>query len=53
MLLIGAGFVALIGRVAYLQTYGRQQTIERTTASSIRPKSSARRAEASSTPTAC
>jgi cell division protein FtsI/penicillin-binding protein 2 len=26
---IGAGFVALVGRVAYLQTYGRQQTIER------------------------
>ncbi|HTL29577.1 MAG TPA: penicillin-binding protein 2, partial [Tepidisphaeraceae bacterium] len=29
MLLIGTGFVGLIGRVAYLQTYGRQQTIER------------------------
>ena len=29
MLLIGTGFIALIGRVAYLQTYGRQQTIER------------------------
>jgi cell division protein FtsI/penicillin-binding protein 2 len=29
MILIGTGFVALVGRVAYLQTYGRQQTIER------------------------
>ncbi len=29
MLLVGGAFVALIGRVAYLQTYGRQQTIER------------------------
>lgn len=28
MLLIGAGMATLIGRVAYLQTYGRQATIE-------------------------
>src|SRR4051812_48672752 len=29
MCFIGCAFVALVGRVAYLQTYGREQTIRR------------------------
>src|ERR1043165_4187944 len=29
MLLIAAAMLTLLGRVAYLQTYGRQQTLER------------------------